>query len=86
VLERALILSGRGEIRPEHIQLPEPAPVRPGTAVGGGSLADVEHEMLLDALRRAGGNKSKAARLLGITRRVLYTKLRKSGLDTGDED
>jgi len=30
-------------------------------------------------LRRAGGKKNKAARLLGITRQALWKKIRKSG-------
>ncbi|MBM3324022.1 hypothetical protein FJY69_11195, partial [candidate division WOR-3 bacterium] len=49
------------------------------------TLYDVERRMLEDALRRAGGNKSKAARLLGITRRILYTKLERLGLGTGPD-
>jgi two-component system response regulator HydG len=56
-------------------------------ADGGGSqatalsLPDREREMILAALEKAGGNKSKAARLLGITRRVLYGKLEKHGIE-----
>jgi DNA-binding NtrC family response regulator len=94
VLERAMILSGGAEIRPQHIQLPEPVLVRAktGTAPPGGlsplstssPLLDMEKQMLEDAMRKAGGNKSKAAKLLGITRRMLYTKLERYGLATGD--
>ncbi|CAM3564098.1 hypothetical protein GCM10009865_10470 [Aeromicrobium ponti] len=39
-----------------------------------------ESELILDALRKAGGNKSKAADLLGIHRTTLYQKLRKHGI------
>ena len=41
------------------------------------SLESVEKQYLLDALRRAGGNRTKAAELLGISRSALYQKLRK---------
>jgi len=45
----------------------------------GGTLADalaeVERRMISDALRRHGGNISRAARELGLTRRGLYLKL-----------
>jgi two-component system response regulator HydG len=44
------------------------------------SLDDVEKTAVSRALTRAGGNKSEAARLLGITRRTLYNKLEKYGL------
>jgi DNA-binding NtrC family response regulator len=90
VLERAMILSGGAEIRPQHIQLPEPVLARPkpgeaGAAGPSGALHEVERTMLEDAMRKAGGNKSKAAKLLGITRRMLYTKLEKFGLATGED-
>ncbi len=39
-----------------------------------------ERERILAALSQAGGNKAKAARLLGIHRSTLYEKLRKYGL------
>lgn len=39
------------------------------------ALADVERRMISDALRRHGGNISRAARELGLTRRGLYLKL-----------
>lgn len=38
-------------------------------------LADVERETILEALRLADGNRSLAARKLGISRRALYNKL-----------
>lgn len=46
-----------------------------------GSLDDLEKSAVSKALARAGGNKSEAARLLGITRRTLYNKLEKYGLN-----
>ncbi|PZR60585.1 MAG: two-component system response regulator [Chloroflexi bacterium] len=50
----------------------------------GGSLkravADLEKRLILEALERTGGNRSKAAEELGIYRRLLYAKLREFGL------
>ena len=54
------------------------------SASGSGSfksaVADLEKRLILDALERAGGNRSKAAEELGIYRRLLYAKLREYGL------
>ena len=47
------------------------------------SLNSAEKELLIDALRRAKGNKVQAAKLLGIHRSVLYKKLTKHGLGCG---
>ena len=47
---------------------------------GSPSLETVERETILRTLESAGGNKSEAARRLGITRRTLHQKLRKYGM------
>ena len=47
----------------------------------GLNLAEVERDFLEQALSRAKGNKSKAARLLGLTRAQLYSRLEKHGVD-----
>ncbi|ELL54034.1 transcriptional regulatory protein ZraR [Salmonella enterica subsp. enterica serovar Enteritidis str. SE30663] len=38
-------------------------------------LVDVEKEVILAALEKTGGNKTEAARQLGITRKTLLAKL-----------
>ena len=43
-------------------------------------LQQAETWRILDALREAGGNRSAAARALGIGRRTLYTKMEKLGI------
>ncbi len=56
---------------------------RRGTGTGRrrtASLEEVERETILRTLAAAGGNKSEAARRLGITRRTLHQKLRKYGM------
>lgn len=47
-----------------------------GEAVNG-----FEKNHLIRVIRMAGGNKAKASRLLGISRSVLYEKLKKHGID-----
>ncbi len=46
----------------------------------GLTLEQFEDELIKEALRRAGGNKSQAARLLGITRNALRYRLSKLGM------
>lgn len=78
VLERAIILCPEGVIGADDVLLGEgPAPEAAAAPETGGTLnlADVEKQVILQALERAGGNKSEAARLLGITRRTLYGRL-----------
>ncbi|MGZ3481265.1 MAG: sigma 54-interacting transcriptional regulator, partial [Myxococcaceae bacterium] len=78
VLERALILSGDAQIGPEHLTLsvaPRSRNVVSELLVPGFDLDGFERELLHAALERAGGNKSAAARLLGITRRRFYSRL-----------
>jgi DNA-binding NtrC family response regulator len=77
-LERAMILAGEGVIEAEHLG---PAGGSRGRnpaselLVEGFKLDAFERELLTAALARAGGNKSAAARILGITRRRLYSRL-----------
>ncbi|HID54911.1 TPA: sigma-54-dependent Fis family transcriptional regulator [Candidatus Poribacteria bacterium] len=41
----------------------------------GMKIEDVERKLILETLRRVGGDKTKAARILGISRRTIYRKL-----------
>jgi two-component system response regulator HydG len=43
------------------------------------SLAEVERRYILRVVEEAGGNKSLAAQILGITRKTLYRKLEEYG-------
>jgi len=52
-----------------------PTPPPPPEATAGESLAELEKRNILAALAAAGGNKSKAALALGISRRTLHRKL-----------
>jgi DNA-binding NtrC family response regulator len=83
VLERAVIVRPEGRIGAADILISAargsssaPASMSPTL-----NLEDAEKEMIKRALDAAGGNKSEAARLLGITRRALYGRLARYGLE-----
>lgn len=53
----------------------------------GMTLEQWEDEMVQEALRRANGNKSQAARLLGLSRNALRYRLSKIGIaDEGERE
>jgi transcriptional regulator with PAS, ATPase and Fis domain len=66
-------------VAPSRAAGPAPAPTGPATAPAAGSLSARRHQLeaqaLRDALAASGGNRSAAARLLGIGRATLYEKL-----------
>ncbi len=45
------------------------------------SVAQFEKDLIMKALRDANGNRSKAAEMLGIYRRLLYAKIKEYGLE-----
>lgn len=86
VLAHAKTLAGHGPIEVEH--LPSRitlAPSEDTTAFrlppGGIDLDQVERELIRQALEMAQGNKSQAARLLGLTRHTLLYRLEKHGFE-----
>jgi two-component system NtrC family response regulator len=90
-LERALILAGGDPIEPEHLSFARPERVAgseswvPRIPPDGLSLDVLERELILQSLEMARGNKSQAARLLGLTRRTLYSRMEKHGLRGADD-
>ncbi len=86
-LERALILSRSGVILPEHVKLASPAPaVDPLESFSledglHGAVQKLERRLIERALSAAAGNRTRAAQLLKINRRLLYDKLREYGLE-----
>jgi transcriptional regulator with PAS, ATPase and Fis domain len=57
-----------------------PVPASAGTAESDASLAEHERQLVANALERAKGNQSHAARALGIGRDALRYKMKKYGL------
>jgi DNA-binding NtrC family response regulator len=85
VIERALILSRGTQLEAEDIKLetaPRPRPQNEQHFLPEGlTLDQYEQEIIREALRRADGNKSHAARLLGLTRNALRYRLTQMGLE-----
>jgi DNA-binding NtrC family response regulator len=88
-LERALILAGSEPIGVEHLSFARPEQLGgvasaaswvPAIPPEGLSLEVLERELIIKALDMARGNKSQAARLLGLTRRTLYSRMERHGL------
>jgi transcriptional regulator with PAS, ATPase and Fis domain len=78
MLERLSILAPHGKIDEaavrDAIELTEPRDLASDT------LADTETDQIRRVLTATGGNKSRAAKVLGIERKTLYRKLEKMGL------
>ena len=77
-IEKAVILSEGNDLTEKDMQL-EHASRPSGTTVKAISEAD-EERMVRDAMERASGNISSAAKMLGVSRPTLYAKLKKYGL------
>jgi DNA-binding NtrC family response regulator len=80
-IERALVLADGGDIGLED--LPETLRRADHTPVGGAirdQLADLEQRRIEEALAAEGGNQTRAAKRLGLSRRALIYKLEKYGL------
>ncbi|MGH9638905.1 MAG: sigma-54-dependent transcriptional regulator, partial [Bryobacteraceae bacterium] len=87
-IERSLVLAADQILQPGDIRI-EPARGLPASAQQlpllpeGETLEHWEQMMIRDALHRANGNKSQAARLLGLTRNALRYRLSQMGIDGG---
>jgi transcriptional regulator with PAS, ATPase and Fis domain len=82
-LERAVILCDGELITAEHLSLQGSSFVAPRRLP---RLSDIERRTIEEVLSESEGNKSKAARRLGITRTQLYGRLRKYGLETAPSE
>jgi DNA-binding NtrC family response regulator len=91
IIERACALAKGTVLKVEDIHLD----LRPARALNGAgnflpegmTLEQWEDEMIRESLRRANGNKSQAARLLGLSRNALRYRLSKIGIaDEGEKE
>ncbi len=82
VLERASILASGSLILPSDLppQVQGPSPTEKPGSVLVGDMQEIQRRAILEALEKTNGNKTRAAALLGISRRNLIYKLRNYGL------
>lgn len=94
LIEKAAILSSTGVITPEDVKMcredgisrvasvSEESDAQILQPVGSGlNLKETEKQQIIRALRESAGNRSEAARKLGIERKSLYKKARRLGID-----
>jgi DNA-binding NtrC family response regulator len=92
VIERGVALSTAGTLDAQdiHIQPPQGRSGAPGPEASlpeGTTLEQWEDEIIREAVKRANGNKSRAARALGLSRNSLRYRLSKMGVaDSGDPE
>ncbi|HVP38104.1 MAG TPA: sigma-54 dependent transcriptional regulator [Candidatus Saccharimonadales bacterium] len=79
-IRSAVVLAGEGSILPGHLPRDLERRAGPPAPTTGTSLREVERDHIRRMLERAGGNLSRAARLLGIDRGTLTRRLRSLGL------
>ena len=115
-IERAVLLSSGGTLRPSHLVLEpvrdsresrpslrdsypsyrdsqptmpvervssdaiERPPIRPSNQSLASEVGDLERQRILEALEQTGGNQSRAAKLLGISRNTLLSRLDEYGV------
>jgi two-component system nitrogen regulation response regulator NtrX len=93
-IQRAVAMSPPGgTIEPDQLSADLSAPTPGASPAGGGSLSrtvptgnlasaieQIERQMISATLSRTSGNISETARVLGLTRRGLYLKMRRLGL------
>lgn len=90
VLERMVVLAGDKYLREQHIPLDirqgmaEVAAVDPNMPSAHKSylIRDMERELIVRKLQDLRGNKSRAAKELGISRRTLYRKMQEYNITT----
>ena len=87
VLERMILMSEADMLGLDHLPTeirsrPSPSPAEPATLKERiDSISDVtEKQMIIDALNRTDRNRTKAAKLLGISRRTLQNKIKEYSL------
>ena len=92
VMERSMVMASGKVLEASDIRLD--AAVRGRSSQGAGdsflpegfTLEQYEQSLIKEALKRASGNKSHAARLLGLTRNALRYRLAQMGLDNEGHD
>src|SRR5579875_749618 len=91
-IERSLVLASGDTLQPSEIRIEAPrnmpaaASAQTPLLPEGETLEHWEQMMIREALRRTNGNKSQAARMLGLTRNALRYRLSQMGMENGAAD
>ena len=80
-LERAVTFCGNDVIQRSDLALTGTEEEPSGDGMTADSLEEMEKDHIIRILRETGGNKKKAAEILGIERRTLYNKAKRLGID-----
>ena len=84
MLEQAALLTIGERIRTDDLSLREPPALLgqsdDSAGAAGATLSSQEHDLIVQALRRVGGNVTLAAQALGITRDTLRYRMDKHQL------
>ncbi|MEP2058300.1 MAG: sigma-54 dependent transcriptional regulator [Maribacter litoralis] len=81
VIQRAVLLTTTNEIGVTTLPVELMSPKAETADLGNISKADFEKEQIVNALKRTNYNKSKAAKLLQVTRKTLYNRINYYDLD-----
>ncbi|HVZ81342.1 MAG TPA: sigma-54 dependent transcriptional regulator [bacterium] len=82
--EQIKVLLGAGGESPAPVAVPV-LPGQPLRRIVEHAAGQVERQAILNVLKSAGGNKSRAAKILDVDYKTLRLKIKKYGLDSGDE-
>ena len=81
VIQRAVLLTTTDKVQANTLPSELMSPVLETVALGSLSKAEFEKEQIVNALKRTNYNKSKAAKLLQVTRKTLYNRINYYDLD-----
>ena len=95
-IERSLVLASGETLQASDMRIEAARNVNPASSATpsqnqpllpeGETLEHWEQMMIKEAMRRANGNKSQAARMLGLTRNALRYRLSQMGMDGGSAE
>ncbi len=93
VIERIILMEDDSVIRDSHLAFMNRGPI-PGTPgngdfalpAGGINLDELNKSLIIQALRISRGNKSHAARMLGMSRPTMIYRIEKYGITAGGEE